>query len=201
MTDNLTTKEQPQSMDEETVLFEWVVPEDYPRNRDRCDDVAEAYRVTANEEAASGIVIYAKYYGRWDCNPTNVRPLVRQLLLLEFNRNEDRDDAEDAIASQETKKQWYEDLVQSLLVRQIGEPVTVESWQERNGMRLWGIYKSIYVMNKEDGLFYPDSSPSNRPDNYYELFRWDSAQEAFDFAVKMLERDDAIAPQQNQEIK
>lgn len=102
----------------------------------------------------------------------------------------------DKFLSDSRRKQWDEDLVQSLIVRQDGELVTVESWQQKDGTRLWGIYTSIYVMSKEDGLFYPDLSPSNRPDNYYELFRWDSAQEAFDFATKMLERNDAIAEQE-----
>lgn len=96
---------------------------------------------------------------------------------------------------QSNKKQWDEDLVQSLMVQQGVEPVIVEACLQMNGTRLWGIFSFPHVMSKKDGLWYFDPSPCDRPDNYQELFRWDSAQEAFDFATKMLERNDAIAKQ------
>lgn len=62
------------------IIFEWEVPEDYPRDKSRCDDIAEAYCITEDKKAASGIVIWAKYRGEWSCNPTSVRPLVKYLL-------------------------------------------------------------------------------------------------------------------------
>jgi hypothetical protein len=191
----------------DNIIFEWIVPEDYPRNRDRLDDVAEAYRITENENAASGIIVWAKYRGEWVCNPTGIRPLVKYLWQVGFNRIEDRDDTEDAIASQENKKQWNEDIIQSLIVRPMvysstttyySEAITVDACDQGDGTRLWGIFEgNRYAMSKKDGQFHWIPSPSSRPDNYKELFRWDSAQEAFDFAVKMLERNDAIAESQN----
>jgi hypothetical protein len=180
----------------DNIIFEWIVPEDYPRSRDRLDDVAEAYRITENENAASGIIVWAKYRGEWVCNPTGIRPLVKYLWQVGFNRIEDQDDTEDAIAPQPSK-QWDEDFIQSLIInnKNGGSPTTIEACTQKDGTRLWGIFCAIYVMGK-DGLWEVDPSPSSRPDNYKELFRWDSAQEAFDFAVKMLERNDAIANHQ-----
>jgi hypothetical protein len=107
-----------------------------------------------------------------------------------------RDRVKTVIADQKNK-QWDETLIQSLLVRQEGiERVTVESCPQTDGTRLWAICSSPHVMSKEDGLWYFDPSHSNRPDNYQDIFRWDSAQDAFDFATKMIERNDAIALQE-----
>ena len=61
------------------IIFEWTVP---PGHRDYSgrDDIPEAYRVISNDSADCGIVIEAKFRGRWTVNPWNTRTLVYELI-------------------------------------------------------------------------------------------------------------------------
>ena len=72
-------------MENEKIIFQWKVPEDYP-NFSRHDDIAEEYRVYQNDEANGGVIVEAKYNGEWIVNPWSTRPLVRHLLQLLQNR-------------------------------------------------------------------------------------------------------------------
>jgi len=67
--------------EEERIIFSWEAPSDYPRHlSERGDDVAEAYCVTSCERASSGIVVYARWDGKWEANPWSTRPLIAHLL-------------------------------------------------------------------------------------------------------------------------
>ncbi len=44
------------------------------------DDVADEYAIVQSETAMCGLVIYARYGERWEPNPWNERPVVRELL-------------------------------------------------------------------------------------------------------------------------
>jgi len=65
-------------IDGDTIIYEWEVPEDYIRTD--FEDVAEAYRVVANERAMSGIVVFSKYRDEWKANVGSMRPLIKHLL-------------------------------------------------------------------------------------------------------------------------
>lgn len=60
------------------VIYEWVVPGSY--NRGEFENIADAYRVVANERAMSGIVVYAKYRDEWQANVGSMRPLIKHVL-------------------------------------------------------------------------------------------------------------------------
>jgi hypothetical protein len=45
----------------------------------------------------------------------------------------------------------------------------------------WGIYWNSCPLSKKEICFCYDIQPSSREDDYYEEFRFDSAQEALDF--------------------
>lgn len=63
----------------EKIIFEWTVPADHP-NITGHDDLPAAYRVVENEDAACGIIVYAKWRGKWEANPWNTRTLIKHLL-------------------------------------------------------------------------------------------------------------------------
>ena len=65
--------------DMEKIIFEWTVPADHP-NITGHDDLPAAYRVVENEDAACGIIVYAKWRGKWEVNPWNTRTLIKHLL-------------------------------------------------------------------------------------------------------------------------
>lgn len=45
------------------------------------DDLAEEYSIRLEPEAASGLLVYARYERiGWKCNPWSTRPLIRELL-------------------------------------------------------------------------------------------------------------------------
>lgn len=44
------------------------------------DDIPEAYEVYEHPEASNGIVIYARYHGKWHANPWSKRELVKALI-------------------------------------------------------------------------------------------------------------------------
>ena len=60
-------------------VFRWTPPADMRTNV--CDDIAEKYVITELPKATSGgIIIWAKYHGKWSANPWNTRTIVRRLL-------------------------------------------------------------------------------------------------------------------------
>ena len=46
----------------------------------RHDDIAEEYVIEQREEAEAGIVVWAKYHGKWQPNPFSSRPVIAKLL-------------------------------------------------------------------------------------------------------------------------
>jgi len=50
---------------DEKIIYEWELPSDYP-NYTGFDDLPEAYRVSELDNACGGIVIYAKWKGKWE---------------------------------------------------------------------------------------------------------------------------------------
>lgn len=73
-------------------IFEWELPEDHP-NFTGHDDLPEAYRVFKNErEFVGGIMIEARWNGKWEANPWNTRTLVRHLLSLINKKKKRRPD-------------------------------------------------------------------------------------------------------------
>ena len=61
------------------IIFEWTVPDDHT-NFTGHDDLPEAYRVEKNPDATGGIIVYAKWRGKWEANPWNTRTLIKHLL-------------------------------------------------------------------------------------------------------------------------
>jgi len=45
------------------------------------EDIAEEYCIVEKPEAYSGIILFAKYNGKWMCNPWSPRPIIRHLLV------------------------------------------------------------------------------------------------------------------------
>jgi len=79
-------------MEGHRVVYEWIVPESM--RHDISEDIAEAYRVVENKMASCGILVYAKYKGKWEVNPWSTRALIRQLvteLSNEKKRNNNRE--------------------------------------------------------------------------------------------------------------
>lgn len=76
--DNLT--DLPDDVNKADVLFAWTVEESVRANR--MDDVAEAYVVESNPMASCGIIVWAKYHGKWEANPFSTRAIVRKLIDL-----------------------------------------------------------------------------------------------------------------------
>lgn len=64
---------------EGNLTYEWEVPKDWP-NFSGYDDLPEAYRVYESDTATSGVIIEAKFNGKWSVNPWNTRTLVKHLL-------------------------------------------------------------------------------------------------------------------------
>ena len=63
-------------------VFRWTPPPDLRNNI--CDDVADEYVITEVAEASSGgIIMWAKYHGKWSANPWNTRTIVRRLLDMQ----------------------------------------------------------------------------------------------------------------------
>lgn len=44
------------------------------------DSVGEAYAIIKCEDAHSGLIVYAKFKGRWSANPHSSRPMIKRLL-------------------------------------------------------------------------------------------------------------------------
>lgn len=44
-------------------------------------DLAEEYAIVADGNSYGGIIVYAKYHGRWSANPWSTRWIIRVLLL------------------------------------------------------------------------------------------------------------------------
>ena len=63
----------------EKIIYKWELPKDHP-NFTGYDDLPTAYRVIKDKEAACGIIVEAKYHGRWTVNPWNMRSLVKHLI-------------------------------------------------------------------------------------------------------------------------
>lgn len=61
------------------IIYLWEVPKNFP-NISGYDDIPEAYRVVREEKANSGILVEARYNGKWHTNPWSMRPVVRHLL-------------------------------------------------------------------------------------------------------------------------
>ena len=51
-----------------------------PKRNERSlyEDVAEEYIIARLPRANSGLVVYGKYHGKWNANPTS-RPVIREL--------------------------------------------------------------------------------------------------------------------------
>ena len=69
--------------DEEKLIYEWIVPDNYQRTPH--EDIAKAYRVYACPNAMSGIIVYALWGNTWEANPPSVRPLVKHLIEREID--------------------------------------------------------------------------------------------------------------------
>lgn len=67
----------------EEVLYYWEVPADYPVKSDDIGGVADAYKVVLAPNATDGIVVYGLYGDEWTMNPRRVRPLIKQLLMVD----------------------------------------------------------------------------------------------------------------------
>lgn len=61
------------------IIYHWVVP-DNVRDYTGFDDIPDQYRIIEDERAASGIIIEAKYNGKWMKNPWSTRLLVHHLI-------------------------------------------------------------------------------------------------------------------------
>ena len=62
------------------ILYE-CEPKGFKDNERMTGDIPEAYRVIECSDATGGgIIIYAKYHGKWEANPWNCRTLVKCLL-------------------------------------------------------------------------------------------------------------------------
>ena len=61
-------------------VYYWEVPKDHPDFSGH-DDLPEAYMVDEDENCSGGVIIQAKFRGKWEANPWNTRTLVRQLLI------------------------------------------------------------------------------------------------------------------------
>ena len=73
-------------------IFEWELPKDHP-NFTGHDDLPEAYRVFKDEKGCvGGIMIEARWNGKWEANPWNTRTLVRHLLEKLDKKNKSRPD-------------------------------------------------------------------------------------------------------------
>ncbi len=77
-------------MDEEEKIYEWVIPPDYP-NFSGFDDLPEAYRVFKNQKASGGVIVEARYKGKWEANPWNTRTLIRHMVHEETRREKLRE--------------------------------------------------------------------------------------------------------------
>jgi hypothetical protein len=76
--------------------------------------------------------------------------------------------------------------------------VTLNSIPYPGGVR-WGIYTHDgFVLSKNDCLFFVECPPSSRDDDYYEDFRWETAEEACAFWVKNLHRIPATAAERRE---
>jgi len=64
-------------------IFEWELPKDHPDFTGH-DDLPEAYRVFSAEpgKITGGIMVEARWNGKWEANPWNTRTLIRHLLGL-----------------------------------------------------------------------------------------------------------------------
>lgn len=64
----------------EQVIYEWIIPADYPRFTEG-DDVPLAFRVVSSDEAVCGVIVNADWEGgKWEANPWSTRPLIRHLI-------------------------------------------------------------------------------------------------------------------------
>lgn len=63
---------------DETLLFQWTKPDDWPTFSDH-DDMADEYRVFSRKAANDGLVVYSKYGNTWTAN-CGERALIRHLL-------------------------------------------------------------------------------------------------------------------------
>lgn len=80
----------PVNIDGNEVKFYWE-PTPKELNLTRLEmmhqDCPEAYAVTRAKHANGGIIVYGKFRGRWECNPSArflIRHLLHQLLEAEF---------------------------------------------------------------------------------------------------------------------
>lgn len=74
------------------IIYHWIVPDDYQKFTGYYN-IPEEYRIIKNEKASAGIVIEAKYYGKWSKNPWNNRVLIKHLLdiIQIFKKKRDYD--------------------------------------------------------------------------------------------------------------
>lgn len=47
---------------------------------DEFDDIADEYAVVLRPDALCGVIVFARYGERWEANPWNERPVVRELI-------------------------------------------------------------------------------------------------------------------------